>query len=111
MKQYWVYMMTNPKNTVIYTGVTNDLGRRIQEHKEKKGSSFTSRYNITKLVYYENFGRICDAIAAEKRIKSGSRTKKIRLIESINPGWKDFTIRRLLHFVRNDNSDAFYRAV
>ena len=89
MKQYWVYMMTNPKNTVIYTGVTNDLTRRIQEHKEKKGSSFTSRYNITKLVYYENFGRIRDAIAAEKRIKAGSRAKKIKLIESVNPGWKD----------------------
>jgi len=89
MKQYWVYMMTNPNNTVIYTGVTNNLAKRIQEHKDKKGSSFTSRYNITKLVYYETFGRICDAIAAEKRIKAGSRAQKIKLIESINPGWKD----------------------
>ena len=89
MKQYWVYMMTNPNNTVIYTGVTNDLEKRIQEHKGKKCSSFTNRYNITKLVYYETFGRITDAIASEKRIKAGSRAKKIKLIESMNPAWED----------------------
>jgi putative endonuclease len=89
MKQYWLYMMTNPNNTVIYTGVTNNLLRRVQEHKEKEVSSFTSKYNVTKLVYYETFGRISDAIAAEKRIKSGSRAKKIELIETMNPGWKN----------------------
>ena len=82
-------MMTNRNKTVIYTGVTNDLKRRVQEHKDKKGSSFTKKYNITTLVYYELFGRIYDAIAAEKKIKSGSRAKKIALIESTNPGWKD----------------------
>lgn len=82
-------MMTNRNKTVIYTGVTNDLKRRVQEHKDKKGSSFTKKYNITTLVYYESFGRIYDAIAAEKKIKSGSRAKKIALIESTNPGWKD----------------------
>jgi putative endonuclease len=82
-------MMTNANNTVIYTGVTNDLERRIQQHKEKNGSSFTKRYNITKLVYYERFNRIIDAITAEKRIKAGSRAKKIELIESMNPGYKD----------------------
>jgi len=81
--------MTNYNNTVIYTGVTGDLRARIKQHKDKKASSFTSRYNITKLVYYESFRRITDAIAAEKRIKSGSRAKKIELIESMNPGWKD----------------------
>ena len=75
MKQYWVYMMTNRNKTVIYTGVTNDLKRRVQEHKNKKGSSFTKRFNITKLVYFESFRRINDAIAAEKKIKSGSRAK------------------------------------
>ena len=89
MKQYWVYMMTNRNKTVIYTGVTNDLKRRVQEHKDKKGSSFTKNYNITTLVYYESFNRIYDAIAAEKKIKSGSRAKKIALIERTNPGWKD----------------------
>ncbi len=82
-------MMTNRNKTVIYTGVTNDLKRRVQEHKDKKGSSFTRKYNITALVYYEPFNRIYDAIAAEKKIKSGSRAKKIALIESTNPGWKD----------------------
>ena len=82
-------MMTNRNKTVIYTGVTNDLKRRVQEHKDKKGSSFTKKYNITTLVYYEPFSRIYDAIAAEKTTKSGSRAKKIALIESTNPGWKD----------------------
>jgi len=89
MKQYWVYIMTNRNKTVLYTGVTNDLERRVWEHKNKKGGSFTKRYNITMLVYYESFNRILDAIAAEKKIKSGSRAKKIALIESINPYWKD----------------------
>jgi putative endonuclease len=70
-------MMTNRNKTVIYTGVTNDLKRRIQEHKDKKGCSFTKRYNITMLVYYESFNRIVDAIASEKKIKSGSRAKKM----------------------------------
>jgi putative endonuclease len=89
MRQYWVYMMTNRNKTVIYTGVTNDLSRRVQEHRDKEGSSFAKRYNVTMLVYYESFSRIYDAIAAEKRIKAGSRAKKIALIESANPGWKD----------------------
>ena len=81
--------MTNRNRTVIYTGVTNDLGRRVQEHKAKEGSSFAKRYNVTMLVYYESFRRIYDAIAAEKKIKGGSRAKKIALIEGTNPGWKD----------------------
>ena len=82
-------MMTNRNKTVIYTGLTNDLKRRVQEHRDNKGSSFTKRYNLTMLVYYESFNRIYDAIAAEKKIKSGSRAKKIALIESMNPFWKD----------------------
>ncbi|MFH1718719.1 MAG: GIY-YIG nuclease family protein [Planctomycetota bacterium] len=89
MKQYWVYMMTNRNKTVIYTGVTNDLARRVQEHRNKEGSSFAKKYNVSMLVYCEAFSRIYDAIAAEKKIKSGSRAKKIALIESANPGWKD----------------------
>ena len=84
--------MTNRNKTVIYTGVTNDLSRRILEHRSKEGSSFTKRYNITMLVYYESFSRIDDAIAAEKKIKSGSRAKKVALIESINPGWKNLCV-------------------
>ena len=82
-------MMTNPTKTVIYTGVTNDLKRRVWEHKNKKGSSFTQRYNVTQLVFYEDFNNIYDAISAEKRIKAGSRAKKIQLIESQNSQWKD----------------------
>ncbi len=89
MKSYYVYIMTNQNNTVIYTGVTNNLERRIAEHKDKKGSSFTSRYNVNKLVFSERFDRITDAIAAEKKIKSGSRAKKIKLIETMNPEWDD----------------------
>ena len=81
--------MTNRNKSVIYTGVTNDLKRRVQEYKDKKGGSFTKRYNINMLVYYESFGSIYDAIAAEKKIKAGSRAKKIELIESLNPYWKD----------------------
>ncbi len=81
--------MTSTNNTVLYTGVTNDLDRRIAEHKNKKGSSFTSKYNVTKLVFCEQFDRICDAIAAEKKIKSGSRAKKVELIEDMNPDWQD----------------------
>jgi len=82
-------MMTNKNKTVIYTGVTNDLGRRINEHKNGHGSSFTKRYKLTKLVFYEPFSRIHDAIAAEKQIKAGTRAEKIELIESKNPYWKD----------------------
>ncbi len=85
-------MMTNRNKTVIYTGVTNDLRKRARQHKDKKDCSFTKRYNITTLVYYESFNCIHDAIAAEKKIKSGSRAKKIALIESINPSWKDLYI-------------------
>jgi len=89
MKQYWVYMMTNPKNTVIYTGVTGNLERRVWEHRTGAIPGFTSKYNVKKLVYYENFSRIIDAISAEKKIKAGSRAKKIKLIEDKNPKWQD----------------------
>jgi len=89
MRRYWVYIMTNANNNVLYTGVTNDLPRRVGGHKIGLGSKFTSKYRVTKLVYYEEFGRIDDAIAAEKRIKAGSRGKKIQLIESRNPKWRD----------------------
>jgi len=89
MNTYWVYIMTNVGNTVLYTGVTNDLRRRVAEHKSRRGSKFTSKYNVTKLVFYESFGRIQDAIAAEKTIKAGSHAKKVKLIESANPQWQD----------------------
>ena len=84
-----MYNLTNINNTVFYTGVTNNLKRRIAEHKSKKGSGFTKKYNVTKVVFYESFSKICDAIGAEKKIKSGSRLKKVKLIEAMNPEWKD----------------------
>ena len=86
----FVYIMTNKNNTVLYTGVTNDLIRRFYEHKNKLNpKSFTARYNINKLVFYEGFHRIEDAITKEKQIKAGPRQKKIELINSINEEWKD----------------------
>jgi len=88
-KQYYVYILTNKRNTVLYTGVTNDLKRRVYEHKEKLAEGFTKKYNITKLVYYEIFEDIKDAIEREKIIKGGSRAKKIDLIKSMNSEWGD----------------------
>jgi putative endonuclease len=91
VRDCWVYIMTNVNNTVLYTGVTNDLQRRVGEHKAGIGSAFTSRYKTHKVVFYERFVRITDALAAEKRIKAGSRAKKIKLIEERNPGWNDLS--------------------
>jgi putative endonuclease len=88
-KQYYIYLMTNDNNTVIYTGVTNDLKRRVYEHKEKFVKGFTKRYNIDKLVYYEVCGDVIAAISREKQIKAGSISKKILLIESMNKDWND----------------------
>lgn len=85
-----VYILTNKNNTTLYTGVTSDLISRIKEHKQKKyPNSFTSKYHISKLVYFEAFHSIEEAIAREKQIKAGSRKKKIDLIESINLHWID----------------------
>jgi putative endonuclease len=88
-RQYCVYIMTNKRNTVLYTGVTNHLQRRVLEHREHQGGVFTSKYNVNKLVYYEVGASIDAAITREKQIKAGSRQKKIDLINSINPEWKD----------------------
>ena len=88
-RQYCVYIMTNAHNTTLYTGVTNELQRRVLEHRAGKGSGFTKKYNITKLVYVESGDDINSAIAREKQLKAGSRRKKVELIESINPEWKD----------------------
>ncbi|MEK7717755.1 MAG: GIY-YIG nuclease family protein [Pseudomonadota bacterium] len=88
-KYYFLYIMTNKNNTALYTGITNDLKRRGYEHKEKLVGGFTKKYNITKLVYYEIFRDADNAILREKQIKGGSRAKKIKLIEGINPEWRD----------------------
>ena len=89
MRQYCVYIVTNKSNRVLYTGVTNDLRRRIYEHKHKLVKGFTSRYNIMKLVYYDMTQDVHEAINREKQIKAGSRKKKIDLIEGMNPEWRD----------------------
>ena len=83
--------MTNSRHTVLYTGVTNDLLRRVEEHKNGTGSSFTKKYNVNKLVFYESGDDINLAVAREKQLKAGSRKKKIELINSINPEWKDLS--------------------
>ncbi len=88
-KQSFVYIMTNYNKTTLYTGVTNNLKRRIYEHKNKLIDGFTKRYNITFLVYYECFDNIQEAILREKQLKGGSRQKKIDLINDFNPEWKD----------------------
>ena len=85
-----VYIMTNVSRSVLYAGVTSDLIRRVMEHKTKAHpESFTARYNVTCLVYYNSFSSIEEAILEEKRIKAGSRKQKCTLINSINPEWKD----------------------
>ena len=88
-RKYCVYIMTNAHNTVLYTGVTNDLARRVYNHKNGLGSAFVKKYNVHKLVYYEVGDNIHSAIAREKQIKGGSRQKKIDLIHGLNPEWKD----------------------
>ncbi len=90
MKSYYVYIMTN-KSRTLYTGVTNNLERRVGEHKSKAIPGFTSKYKITQLVYYEEGSDINVAIAREKQIKGWLRAKKIALIESINPEWRDLS--------------------
>ena len=87
-KHYCVYILTNRHHTVLYTGVTGDLGKRIHQHREKAVPGFTNRYNVDKLVYYE-VGDVTAAIAREKQIKAGSRRKKFALINGMNPEWRD----------------------
>jgi putative endonuclease len=81
--------MTNKRNTVLYTGITGDLLKRVYEHKQKIVEGFTKKYHVNKLVYYAVFNDPENAIAREKQIKAGSREKKLQLIEGMNPGWKD----------------------
>ena len=86
----WIYIVTNKPDGVLYTGVTSELKHRIRSHKTKKyKNSFSARYNLDTLVYFEKFDSIITAREREKQIKAGSRAKKILLIESINPEWKD----------------------
>jgi putative endonuclease len=88
-RQFYVYILANDRNTVLYIGVTNNLKRRVHEHRMHMVSGFTSRYNVRKLVYFESCGEILSAITREKQLKGGSRAQKIALIESKNPTWRD----------------------
>lgn len=89
MKHYYVYILANMSGTVLYTGVTNNLLRRTHEHQTGFIKGFTKKYKTYKLVYFEDFTFVTDAIAAEKKIKGWTRAKKIKLIESKNPTWKN----------------------
>ena len=89
MKQPAIYITTNKRNGTLYTGVTSDLPKRVAQHKNKLIKGFSSKYNCTVLVYYEIFEGMENAILREKQIKSGSRKKKLTLIEGLNPEWKD----------------------
>jgi len=93
-KRFYVYIMTNgPQSAILYAGITGDLRRRVWQHKTKRVPGFTSRYNLTQLVYFEHFVYPDAAIAREKEIKGWRRSKKIRLIEQTNPQWEDLASR------------------
>ena len=89
MADYYVYIMTN-KSRTLYTGITSDLERRVFEHKNKLVAGFTSKSNITQLVWFEEFDEVVQAIEGEKKIKGWRRSKKVELIETHNPQWKDW---------------------
>jgi putative endonuclease len=90
LKPGYIYIVTNYTNTTLYVGVTSDLHQRIKQHKNKTyPNSFTAKYNLNKLVYFEQFQMIGDAIGREKQLKAGSRLAKTLLIENLNPEWKD----------------------
>ena len=91
MRSYFVYIMASTARAT-YTGVTNDLPRRVHEHKTRATPGFTSRYQINRLVYYEEFATAGEAIEAEKRIKAWRREKKLALIQERNPGWRDLSL-------------------
>lgn len=89
MNSSWIYIMTNANNTVLYVGVTSNLNQRVRQHKAKELEGFTARYNITKVIYVEQYADIRNAIEREKQIKSWSRRKKEELIATLNPSWRD----------------------
>ena len=88
-RQYYVYILTNRRDGVMYTGMTNDLKRRVFEHKRQEGGGFAKRYNIDRLGYFEVFSDPQSAIVREKQIKAGPRRRKVELVEGVNPQWQD----------------------
>jgi putative endonuclease len=91
MKQYYVYILTNKSNKVLYIGVTNNLSRRMFEHKNKMVDGFTKKYNLTELVYFEETADVSSALEREKQLKNWHRDWKINLISGFNPEWKDLS--------------------
>jgi putative endonuclease len=87
--RYFVYILMNRHHTALYVGVTNDLVRRVHEHRTKTASGFTARYNVDKLVYFEETSDVTEAIAREKQLKAGSRERKITVVSTVNPDWRD----------------------
>ena len=106
MKQYYVYVMTNNART-LYVGMTNDLERRVFEHKKNLVKGFTSKYQIKKLVYFEAGEDVHFVIAREKQIKGWLRSRKVTLIESVNPEWKDLSEKWFSKIAVRDSSPAF----
>ena len=92
MKQYFVYVLTNKSNKVFYIGVTNNLERRMYEHKNKLIDGFTKKYNLTKLIYFEATNDVNSALKREKQLKNWHRDWKIKMINDLNPGWKDLSV-------------------
>ncbi|GAB3636525.1 GIY-YIG nuclease family protein [Hymenobacter arcticus] len=92
MNTYYVYILTNPYHTVLYIGVTNNLERRVSQHKAGAQEGFTKKYNVTKLVYFEQSPDVKQAIEREKQLKAGSRAKKLALINELNPTWQDLMV-------------------
>ena len=103
---YYVYMLTNKTNRVLYTGVTNNLSRRLQEHQNELIPGFTKRYHVHKLVYFEEFSEMNDAIAREKQIKGWKREKKDALIDSVNPQRDDWGIGFLSASIPHEPAQA-----
>lgn len=100
---YYVYIMTNRSKRTLYTGMTNNLSRRIYEHRNKLIPGFTSKYNVSILLYFESSTDVNSAIAREKQIKGWLREKKIKLIESINPEWHDLSEKlEILRYAQDD---------
>lgn len=98
MNKSYLYFLTNKNNSVIYVGVTSDLVKRVYQHKTKAYKGFTAKYNCNKLVYFEEFSDVNQAITREKQLKSGNRKRKEDLINSNNPEWNDLSDEWLFYF-------------
>ena len=104
-KAFWVYILVS-RNRTLYIGVTNSLQRRVLQHKEKRVPGFTQKYNVTQLVYFQQFTDIRYAIRREKQIEGWLRSKKIDLIETDNPGWEDLAVKLFPPFPKNERLSA-----